>query len=68
LTDALSLSLRRDATTFDAQLRLPAVVTWVNAGNTGSPLPPLTGTLSTPRIDIGGAVLEGVNVDISHSP
>ena len=68
LTDALSLSLRRDATTFDAQLRLPAVVTWVNAGNTGSPLPPLTGTLSTPRIDIGGAVLEGVEVDISHSP
>jgi hypothetical protein len=40
----------------------------VNAGNTGSPLPPLTGTLSTPRIDIGGAVLEGVEVDISHSP
>ena len=68
LTDALALSLRRDATTFDAQLRLPAVVTWVNAGNTGSPLPPLTGTLSTPRIDIGGAVLDGVEVDIRHSP
>ena len=68
LSDPLTLSLRRDATTFDAQLRLPQVLTWVDTGSTGSPLPPLTGTLSTPRLDISGAVLEGVEVEISDAP
>jgi hypothetical protein len=29
----------------------------------GSPLPPLRGHLQTPRIDIAGATLEGVEID-----
>jgi hypothetical protein len=62
LDDTASLALRRNATTFDARFRLPAVTAWLDAGATGSPLPPLTGRLSTPRLDIAGAQLEGVEV------
>lgn len=56
------LQLRRDATRFDARFRLPRVLAWVDALATGTPLPPLDGTLSTPRLEIAGATLEGVDV------
>ena len=63
-TDIASLELRRDATYFDARFRLPEVLAWLDDVATGTPLPPLQGSLSTPRIDIAGAVLEGVEVEL----
>ena len=36
-------------------------------GLPGSPLPPLSGRLTTPTLDIGGAILEGVDVRM-HDP
>ena len=63
-SETASLRLRRDATLFDARLRLPQVQDWLDAGATGSPLPPLDGRLRTPRLEIAGAQLEGVEVEI----
>jgi hypothetical protein len=65
-SDAASLSLRRDATALDARFRLPEVLAWLDAGNHGSPLPPLVGTLSTPRVEMAGATLEGVEVELGE--
>ena len=54
------LQVARDAARFDGRFRLPAVLQWIDAGG-ASPLPPLDGTLSAPRLDIAGAQLEGVD-------
>ena len=62
--DLAALELRRDDTRFDARFRLPAVLAWLDAGATGSPLPPLQGRLSTPRLEIAGATLEGVELEL----
>ena len=58
-----TLRLRRDAATFDGHLRLPEVLAWANAGATGTPLPPIAGRVSAPRIEVSGATLEGVQVE-----
>lgn len=65
LSEVASLSLRRDDTTFDARFRLPAMVDWIDSGDTGSPLPPLQGHMKTPRMEIAGAILKGVEVDFT---
>jgi hypothetical protein len=62
--DLAALQLQRDQTRFDARFRLPAVLAWVDADATGSPLPPLQGNLSTPRLEIAGATLEGVEIEL----
>lgn len=65
--DALiSLALRRDATRFDARFRRADVVAWLDA-TAGSPLPPLQGTLATPRLVLPGATLDGVEIEIEDS-
>jgi hypothetical protein len=64
LDDVASLRLQRDATSFDARFRLPGVLAWLDAGTKGSPLPPLDGELRTPRVEVAGAQLEGVEVRI----
>jgi hypothetical protein len=64
LGDVAALELRRDATRFDARVRVADATAWANAGAGGSLLPPLDGHLSTPRLDIAGATLEEVEVDI----
>ncbi len=60
-----TLRLQRDATRFDARFRLPDVLRWADAdaGTAASPLPPLDGRLTTPRMDISGATLHGVEID-----
>lgn len=63
-SDVASLKLQRDATTFDARFRLPAVLEWLDAAP-ASPLPPLDGRLQTPTLEISGAVLEGVEVEFT---
>ena len=65
-SDAATLTLRRDATIFRAQFQLPEVLTWLDASE-GSPLPPLSGSLTTPRIQIPGATLDGVQIEIDDT-
>lgn len=66
LSDRTVLQLRRDATTFDAQLRLPAVLDWIGASTEASPLPPLDGRLSSPLLEVGGMRLRGVEVELTE--
>ncbi len=63
-----ALRLQRDATVFDGRFRLPEVLEWVDAGAQGSLLPPLQGRLHTPRVEVSGAVLEGVRIEIEDDP
>ncbi|MEO6155375.1 MAG: hypothetical protein ABIP16_06575 [Thermomonas sp.] len=67
-SEAASLSLHRDNTIFDARFKLPAILDWIDSGTAGSPLPPLTGRLQTPRIEIAGAKLEGVEIEFEDDP
>lgn len=59
----VALRLEHEHARFDGATRIPAMLTWLDALATGSPLPPLRGTLSADRIDVAGAVLEGVEID-----
>lgn len=63
-SDITSLRLRRDQTLFDARFQLPRVQAWLARRAAGSPLPPLDGRLRTPRLEIAGAQLQGVELDI----
>lgn len=58
------LQVQQDATEFEAGFRLRQITGWIDAGDRGSPLPPLTGSFATPRLEISGAVLEGVRVQL----
>lgn len=60
----VGLHLRRDGAQAVAGLRIAEVTAWVDAAATGSPLPPLHGRASAPRIEIAGAVLEGVEIEL----
>ena len=64
LGDVATLALQRDETRFDGRFRITDVTAWANAKSQGSLLPPLSGRLGTPRIDIAGATLEGVEVEL----
>lgn len=61
LSGIAELSLRRDATAFDGRFRLYEVLGWIDQAG-GSPLPPLDGTLRSPKLEISGATLEGVEI------
>lgn len=67
LSDTVALRAQREPTRFDGRFRLPQMLAWIDAKD-GSPLPPLAGSLSTPRIEISGASLEGVEVQIEDEP
>ena len=64
LADIAHLRVQRDATRFDARFRLFEVMDWLDAleAGRGSPLPPLSGRLTTPRVEVSGATLEGVEL------
>lgn len=64
LSEVTSLRLQRDASMFDARFRLPAMLEWLDSSAT-SPLPPLDGLLTTPTLEISGAMLEGVEVEFA---
>lgn len=63
-SDPVHLQLRRDETRFEGQSQLPELTDWMTRLADGTPLPPLTGTLTTPRIEVAGATLTGVRVEI----
>lgn len=62
LSGRAHLKLQRDATRFDARFHLPRVTEWIDALGRDTPLPPLDGRLTTPRMTIAGATLEGVEI------
>lgn len=61
-SDIAALQLRRDGTSMEARFHLPVVLAWLEADAGGSPLPPLQGRLRTPRVEVAGAKLEGVDI------
>lgn len=61
-TSPLALGLARGEARAGASARLPRLLAWMDAAATGSPLPPLRGRASAPRIEVAGAVLEGVEI------
>lgn len=63
LTDVTALKLQRDATHFDGRFRLHEMLAWIDAGS-ANPLPPIDGTLQTPRLDIAGAQLHGIEISL----
>jgi len=60
------LQLERDATRFEGRFRAFDVVDWIDAREHGSPLPPIDGTVTTPRMEIAGAQLEGVEITLDE--
>ena len=67
LAAPLALRLRRDETLLDTRLVLPEMLAWLDAAP-GNPLPPLTGELQTPLLEIGGATLEGLRITLDAEP
>jgi hypothetical protein len=65
LSGETGLRLRSGATRFDGRFRLPRMLEWLDAPPRGTPLPPLDGHVSTPRLVVPGATLEGVEVEFS---
>lgn len=63
-SDVAVLQLHRDDTRFDGRFRLPEVLQWIGAASSGSPIPPLDGRVTTPRLEVSGAQLEGVEVEL----
>ncbi|HEX4852987.1 hypothetical protein [Arenimonas sp.] len=63
----LALRLRRDETTLASTLVVPELLAWLDA-DAANPLPPLSGELQTPRLDVGGATLEGVRITLEDTP
>lgn len=61
-----SVQLSQEETRLEALLSLPALQTWLADADAG-PLPPLVGTLSTPRLEVGGATLEGVSIEFEDA-
>ncbi|BDU17466.1 hypothetical protein [Lysobacter auxotrophicus] len=66
LSATTALRLRRDTTRFDGSFKLPSILRWLDAFDSASPLPPLNGRLSSPKLDIAGATLEGVEVEFGE--
>lgn len=63
-TDTASLRLQRDATQFSSRFRVSEITAWIDAGANVSPLPPLDGRVTTPALEVSGAQLEGVEIEI----
>lgn len=61
--DVAHLQFARDDTRFDGRFRLPQILAWIDAED-GAPWPPLAGHVTTPKLEIAGAVLEGVDVHL----
>lgn len=63
LDDVLRLRVARDGASFDGSLRLPEMLAWMDAGASGSPVPPLRGRVVADAVEISGATLHGVEVE-----
>ncbi|MGV8942063.1 MAG: hypothetical protein ACOH1P_11100 [Lysobacter sp.] len=63
----IDLQLQRDALRFDGRFRLPRILDWLEQRASGTPLPPLDGTLTVPTLTIAGATLTGVEIEFDDS-
>lgn len=61
----VALVVTRDDTRFGGRLVVDDITAWADAAD-AAPLPPMVGTLSTPRLEISGATLEGVSIQIEE--
>ncbi len=61
----LALTLTRDDTSLEGRFEVNEVLAWVDA-ESASPLPPLVGSLSTPRMEVAGATLEGIRIQVEE--
>jgi len=66
-SDVLSLDSALGETKFHSTLRLPEMQAWLSA-DSAAPLPPMTGTLVSPQLNVDGAELKGVSVEIEDDP
>ena len=62
-SDPVTLGLTMETARLDANVRVPQMLAWLDAPP-ASPLPPLSGRLTLPELDIGGVVLRGVRVEM----
>jgi len=60
---ATRLALQRDDTAVDATLHWPVLKAWLDNPN-AAPLPPVALTVRSPRIELDGAIMEGVTVEL----
>ncbi|HUH89547.1 MAG TPA: hypothetical protein VLZ76_02655, partial [Lysobacter sp.] len=63
----IALQLQRDAMSFAGRFRLPGILDWLDQFASGTPLPPLDGRLTVPTIEIAGATLTGVEIELDDS-
>ena len=66
LSDIVRLQLQRDATHFDGRFRAFDIADWIAVRDHDSLLPPLDGRITTPRLEIAGAQLEGVEITLDE--
>lgn len=59
----VQLRASKDATRFNGRFRIAAITDWLDTGM-ATPLPPLDGSVDTPLLEIAGARLQGVHVEV----
>lgn len=61
----VELVVLRDETRFQGRFVVADITGWLDA-NAATPLPPLVGTLTTPTLEVSGATLEGVSIQMEE--
>lgn len=67
LADQTRLRVSRDDVRFDGRFRVLELGPWMAQLANGTPLPPLRGTLELPRVEIAGATLTGVRLQMDDT-
>jgi hypothetical protein len=67
LSDPIALLIRREPTVLDARLRIAELQAWLAASD-ASPIPPINGTLRTPKLAFDGVQLQGLEIEVSDGP
>lgn len=68
LSTPLAVRLSRGDARFEGLLRIDAIAGWLAQLDTGTPLPPVAGTVHAPVLEIPGATLHGVEIRIDDRP
>jgi len=63
VSDEIALELARDTARFEGRFRVDDILAWTEAQD-GAPLPPLDARLRASQLEISGAVLEGVEIEV----
>ena len=64
LSAPATLRLQYDQARFEGRFRATDITGWISDAGAGSPVPPLDGRVTAPRLEVGGAQLHGVEVVI----